>query len=276
MTLGAAICLTLCAASCAHKSSSTALAKHVFHAMSADNTAATQEKGWSVDCEGTYGGHLQGVATDGEKAIYWSHTVSLVKTDWDGKILAQVTVPTHHGDLTYHNGKVYVAVNLGKFNQEAGQADSWVYVYDANELKLLSKHPVQEVVHGAGGMAYHNGRFVIVGGLPEGYRENYAYEYDAEFKFIRRHTIESGYTRLGIQTVSYYNKSWWFGCYGSPKNPGLLQTDLAFQLTRKSETNFSYGIIGLSPDVFLRGECFEKSRRGRLTATEMKTPKSER
>ena len=200
----------------------------------------------------------------------------MVKTDWDGKILAHATVPTHHGDLTYHNGRVIVAVNLGKFNQEAGKADSWVYVYDARDLKFLSKHSVQEVVHGAGGIAYHKGRYVIGGGLPEGYTENYAYEYDKNFKFIRRHTIESGYTRLGIQTASYFNGSWWFGCYGSPKNPGLLQTDMAFQLAEKCETNFSYGIIGLSPDVFLRGECFERSRRGRVTATRMETQEDER
>jgi len=41
-------------------------------------------------------------------------------------------------------------------------------VFDAADLKLLSKHKIPEVVHGAGGMAYHGGRFFVVGGLPEG------------------------------------------------------------------------------------------------------------
>lgn len=75
-------------------------------------------------------------------------------------------MPWHYGDLTCHGGKVFVAVNHGKFNQEAGAAKSWVYVHDAGTLALLEKHEVPEGVHGAGGIEWHNGRFCLVGGLP--------------------------------------------------------------------------------------------------------------
>ena len=90
------------------------------------------------------------MATDGT-ALYWSHTVQLVKTDLSGKIIRQVSVPNHHGDLTLHDGKVYVAVEFGEFNEPPGASDPWIYVYNAASLELLNKHHVPELVHGAGG-----------------------------------------------------------------------------------------------------------------------------
>jgi len=218
-------------------------------AMASGGTAAAGE----IVCEGQYGGHLQGIAVDGKGAIFWSFTVDLVKTDSEGKVLARAGVPSHHGDLTWRDGKVYVAVNLGQFNQEAGKADSWVYVYDDADLSLLSKHEVQEVVHGAGGMAYHDGRFIVVGGLPEGYDVNYAYEYDLSFRFIRRHVIESGYTRLGIQTACYGGGYWWFGCYGHPENCALFRTDGEFAPAGYYDTPASVGFDMLPDGRFIQG-----------------------
>ncbi|MDO4425660.1 MAG: hypothetical protein Q4D17_07865, partial [Planctomycetia bacterium] len=62
-----------------------------------------------IMCEGTYGGHLQGLDNDGA-SIFWAFTTELVKTDGDGKVLKKVEVPNHHGDLCCHNGVVFVAV----------------------------------------------------------------------------------------------------------------------------------------------------------------------
>lgn len=205
-----------------------------------------------IACPGVYGGHLQGIATDEEQSIYWSFTVAIVKTDKTGAILKAVAAPTHQGDLTYVDGKVYVAVNLGQFNQEPGQADSWIYVYDARDLSLLSEKAVPEVVHGAGGMAFHDGRFIVVGGLPEGYNENYAYEYDKDLNFVKRHVIQSGYTKKGIQTMCWFDGAWWFGCYEDQK--GLLKTDEAFNLLGRYEPNYSKGIAPWINGKCLRGE----------------------
>lgn len=223
-------------------------------------------------CDGEYGGHLQGLAVDGTKAIYWSFTTALVKTDWDGHVLKTVKVPSHHGDLTCHNGKIYCAVNLGKFNQEPGKADSWVYVFDAGDLSLLAKHKTPEVVHGAGGMEYHKGHFFIVGGLPKGYEENYVYEYDASFRFVKRHVIQSGYTLLGIQTVCFAHGSWWFGCYGKK----LLRTDETFQLTGKGDLDFAVGLVGLANEKMLKGATFKENGRWRGKATVVAIPELER
>lgn len=195
-----------------------------------------------VACEGMYKHHLQGVSMD-DDAIYWSFTTTLVKTDLDGKLIKQTPVVSHHGDLCCHDGKVYVAVNLGKFNDPKGNADSWIYIYDAETLEELAKHEVQEVFHGAGGIAHRDGRFFVVGGLPNGYEENYVYEYDGNFQFVKKHVIKSGHTLLGIQTVTFAHDRWWFGCYGSPST--LLVTDADFQMLGRYAFNCSLGIESL-------------------------------
>jgi hypothetical protein len=196
----------------------------------------------NVTCEGTYPHHLQGICAD-DQAIYWSFTTTLVKTDVDGKLLKKVPVANHHGDLCHHDGKLYVAVNLGKFNDPQGNADSWVYVYDADTLKETARHAAQEVFHGAGGIGFRNGHFFVVGGLPEGVEENYVYEYDGDLKFVKKHIIESGHTHLGIQTATFAHDRWWLGCYGDPKS--LLVTDADFRLQGRYEFDCSLGIEGL-------------------------------
>ncbi|MFG0262224.1 MAG: glycerophosphodiester phosphodiesterase family protein, partial [Novipirellula sp. JB048] len=169
-----------------------------------------------VACQGTYRHHLQGICAD-PTAIYWCFTTTMVKTDLDGRVLKQVEVANHHGDLCLHDGKLYVAVNLGKFNDPQGNADSWVYVYDADTLQELARHETQEVFHGAGGIGVRDGHFFVVGGLPPGVEENYVYEYDPSFSFVKKHVIDSGYTLMGIQTATFAHDRWWFGCYGRPQ-----------------------------------------------------------
>lgn len=213
----------------------------------------------AVKCEGTYRLHLQGVCTDGRDAIWWCFTDALVKTDPAGKVLRNVPVANHHGDLCYHDGRVYVAVNLGKFNQPAGKADSWVYVYDADTLEELARHRTPEVVHGAGGMAYHDGRFIVIGGLPDGIDENYLYEYDESFIFQKRHVLDSGHTYKGIQTAEFADGYWWFGCYGSPRV--LLKADASFRMAGRWEFDCSLGIAALPDGRFLvaRGPCSKET-----------------
>lgn len=60
----------------------------------------------SAECEGFYTNHLQGICTDGGEAIFWSWTDVLVKTDRRGRLLKQVRVSNHHGDLCFLEGRV--------------------------------------------------------------------------------------------------------------------------------------------------------------------------
>jgi hypothetical protein len=183
-------------------------------------------------------------------------------------------VADHHGDLCFREGKVYVAVNLGKFNDPDGNADSWVYVYDANDLSYLARHPTPEVFHGAGGIAYHDGEFLVVGGLPDAVAENHAYAYDSGFKFLRKHTLAGGHTHLGIQTAAFAEGHWWFGCYGRPKSetappapPILLRADADLKKVDRFEFDCSLGIVPVADDKFLiarGGSTAGKDHTGRL------------
>jgi hypothetical protein len=214
-------------------------------------------------CAGQYRYHLQGVCTNERDALYWCFTDALVKTNVNGAVTKKIAVGNHHGDLCHHDGRLYVAVNFGRFNDDEKRADSWVYVYDADDLKLLSKHKTPELVYGAGGLANIGNRFFVVGGLPDGFKENYVYEYDAKFRFVKKHIIASGYTRLGIQTATYADGRFWFGCYGNK----LLKTDAKFKLLGKYDFDCGIGIVITGADRFLvaRGSCDkEKGCNGRL------------
>ena len=161
-------------------------------------------------------GHLQGVATDGTN-LYWSSTKRLVKTDAMGKVLVARDVESHHGDLCVAKGVLYVAVNLGKFNTD-NLAKSFVRAYRTSDLAPVGEWAVPEVVHGARGITARNGRFFVVGGLPPGRAENFVYEYDGDFRFVKRHVFSTGYTYHGIQTADWddVRQSFVFGCSELP------------------------------------------------------------
>lgn len=171
----------------------------------------------AIPCEGTYDGHLQGLATDG-KYLYWPFTKTIVKTDLNGKVLASTKQVPHQGDCCVKDGVLYVAVNRGRFNKEEG-AVSEVWSYDTKDLSLLKKWQVPELVHGSGGMTWKGDRFYVVGGLPPTHTQNYVYEYTTDFKFVQRHVLETGYTVLGIQTAALIRGEFVFGCYSNKEYP---------------------------------------------------------
>ncbi len=222
---------------------------------------AAPEWPFEVVCEGQYEYHLQGVATNGVDAIYWSFTTVLVKTDLEGKVLARVEGPSHHGDLCYANGRVYVA--WSNFFNKPG-ADGQVWVYDADTLELLEKHSVPEATFGAGGMDYANGHFYVIGGLPTEYTENYVFEYDEQFKHVKTHVIPSGHTHLGIQTACFHDGRWWFGCYSRDGNPGLLVCDAEMKLLSMHEVSPSIGLIGWGEGRFLMAKHFGEKYQAKL------------
>lgn len=231
--------------------------------LHADLTFASVSTPAPIECEGDYRHHLQGVGIGAKGNIYWSFTTTLVKTDATGKRLKQIEVPNHHGDLCVTGNRVYVAVNLGPFNHPEGKADSWVYLYDS-DLNLLSKKQTPQVIYGAGGMDHRDGRFYVIGGLPASHEQNYVYEYDADFTFIKRHDIPSGQTHLGIQSAAYIDDQWWFGCYGTPKV--MLKTDAEFKLLGKYKFDCAYGIAARPDSEILvaTGPCRDGRCQGAL------------
>ncbi len=194
----------------------------------------------SISCEGIYSQHLQGFCFDKTGAIYWSFTTTLVKTNSRGQVLSKLSVGDHHGDLCHRNGKLYVAVNFGAFNDREGKADSWVYVYKASTLAFITKHKTPELIYGAGGMAFHDGKFIVVGGLPKSMQANYLYQYDKSFKHLKTHVLKTGYTWMGIQSAAFIDGHWWFGCNGNR----LLKTTRKFHLVGTYNIEAGMGIAG--------------------------------
>jgi len=201
-----------------------------------------------IRCEGDYDGHLQGVATDG-RAIFWSFTKKLVKTDLAGKALVAIDVPSHHGDLCVKDGVVYVAVNLGRFNfQNRGR--SFIYSYSAETLAARDVWTL-DLPHGAGGMTWRGDRFYVVGGLPATHERNYVYEYTPQFEFVRRHELATGFTWMGIQTAAYERGRFYFGIYGTKGCPsGVLECpDDLGSFTRTTAAG-DVGILSLNGTVY--------------------------
>lgn len=219
--------------------------------------AAVAELPKRIVCEGDYGGHLQGLATDGE-SIYWSFTVAVVKTDLTGKILVSRTAPSHQGDLCYKDGVVYVAVNRGKFNTEA-RGVSQVTAYDAKTLEPLWTKPLPDMPHGAGGMTWKGDRFYIIGGLPLRHEKNYVYEYTSDLTFVKRHDLGTGFTWMGIQTAAHEDDTFYFGIYGSKGDPsGVLACPDDLSSYARYTGGGSVGIIKLDGAYYLGGTGRDK------------------
>jgi len=200
-----------------------------------DQAGSIAEAPLEIQCAGEFGGHLQGIATDRVSAVYWTFTITLVKTDLTGNVLKTATSLYHLGDLTYHDGKVYVAACLV---WDRPNASSKVYVYDADDLALLERKSVPEVRYGAGGIEYYNGHFFIVGGIAEDSEENCVYEYDGAFDYVTTHKVPSGNTSLGVQAISHFDGHFWLGCYGDV----LLKLDDSCSLVAHYRVDCGYGV----------------------------------
>ena len=47
--------------------------------------------------------------------------------------------------------------------------------------------------------------------FPPTHQDNYLFEYDKDLNFIQKHSLPTGYTRLGVQTIDYVDNHWWLG-----------------------------------------------------------------
>jgi len=205
-----------------------------------------------VQCEGEYGAHLQGVATNHKDAIFWSFTLTLVKTDLAGKVQATAKTLYHLGDLTCADGKVYAAACT---SWDRPSNNSKVYVYDAETLKLIEMKPVPDVTYGAGGIEYHDGRFYIVGGADPKAEDNFIYVYDRDFKHLSTHAIKSGHTDLGVQTIAWYEGAFWLGCYGNI----LLKVDGELNLVGRYPVDCGYGLKCWQGGEVLVGQTVDRA-----------------
>ena len=166
-----------------------------------------------VTCGATCAGdHLQGMATDGE-SLYWGFGTEIIKTDLQGNKLASTgAVKYHHGDPCVVEGIVYAPANHGALNTETGN-DDWVYAYRSSDMSFVRRWALTDTQYGVGGMTYYNGSFYVVCGSDETCSSNIVYQYDRDFQLVARHVLNTGYTYLGIQSVTYHDGLFYFGWY---------------------------------------------------------------
>lgn len=207
----------------------------------------------TIKCKGLHEGHLQGVDAQGTN-IWWSFTRKIVRTDLDGNVLASCFARSHQGDLCVKGDTLYVAVNHGSFSKE-NKGNSFVYSFDAMTLKQKKIWKL-DVPMGAGGMTWKDDRFYVVGGLVRTLKCNYVYEYDTDFKLIKRHELKSGYTVAGIQTATFIDGDFLFGIYGGKGNPsGILRCSSDFKRIRRYRRDGSLGIASVNGRMYTGATC---------------------
>ncbi len=191
-------------------------------------------------CEGEYPHHLQGFTSDG-KAIYWSFTSVLVKSDLAGKRISQINVPMHHGDCCAVDGKLYVATHL---NWPRKDRTAWIYIYDCKDLTLLEKINIPEVDEaGVDGISFHNGFFyVCIGKEPDDKTPfNRIFKMTKDFQVVERFEVP-GVTTYGIQAFSWANGYFWLGAYSKE---GTIQCDANMKVVGKHRIDMSVGVYEL-------------------------------
>lgn len=192
-----------------------------------------------IRCQGMANGHLQGFDSDG-KYIYWSMYSSLIKTDYTGKVIAQVPVTPHHGDCCIHKGRLYVATIEKRGN--------FITVYDCRDLSHITDYPIDfgyDNLEGIDidGITFFKGHFYVGEGKdPKSEQEfNWIHKYTPGFKHVKKIKIP-GKTKYGIQTISYTNGFFWLGTYSNEKT---YQCDKNFNIIGYHTVNISVGAYGL-------------------------------
>lgn len=154
--------------------------------------------------------HMQGLAAAADR-IYWSHTDRLAVTDTAGSYIKLVEADYHHGDICINGGKLYAAVNKGKFNRESG-AENFVYVYDL-DLNLLEVVPIDFMPQGLGAIEFSDGSFYLGGGALKDAKTFKIYKCSKDFKLEKVFEIPAYDSELGVQTICSCGGFFWFGCY---------------------------------------------------------------
>ena len=204
-----------------------------------------------IKCEGNWSGHLQGVAFDGKDKLYWVFNRHLVQTGVDGKLLNATMLKkeagnaNHGGSPCWADGFIYVPYCGSGFNMELNgkPSNNFIQVYDEKDLSLVKSYSIPEVVYGAGAIVFAGGNFFVAGGRPANMPGNTIYEYSPEFKLLKKHELAFN-SRLGIQTMAFDGKNFWFGCY-SVRGGLTFRAGRDFKVNGYYNFNGAYGMIPL-------------------------------
>ena len=230
----------------------------------------------NIKCEGSWSGHLQGVAFDGKDKLYWVFNRHLVQTGTDGKLLNATMLKNeagkldHGGSPCYANGKIYVPYCGSGFNTELNGKPSYnfIQVYDEKDLSLVKSYSIPEVVYGAGAIVFADGSFFVAGGRPANMPGNTVYEYSPEFKLLKKHHLEFN-SHLGIQSMTFDGKNFWFGCY-SVRSGAAFRTGRDFKVKEYYNFQGAYGMVPLNNrKILLAVPDYSRKASGRATVTDL-------
>ena len=190
--------------------------------------------------------HLQGFSSDKERNyMHWSFTDSLVKTNINGTMIAQVHISGGHlGDVDYYDGKIYASY-LG--NALPGHAwDDWtsfyIYVFDASDLRLIDKIRLVECerYNDIAGQKNDTRGFLAIDGVAFGkdpetgerkmhvacavmtderFPNQIVLQYNLDGIYEKEFYINTGNTVFGIQNLDYDDETghFWFTTYNAEK-----------------------------------------------------------
>lgn len=203
-----------------------------------------------IRCQGQADGHLQGFDSDGQY-IYWSMYSNLIKTDFSGKVIAEIPVTPHHGDCCVHEGKVYCASELRRGEKRG----NFITIYNCDDLSSVADIPIDFGNDGSGGIdgiAFFDGHFYIGEGKKKDSEQefNWIHKFTTDFRFVEKIKIP-GKTFYGIQAMTYADGYFWLGTY-SPER--TYQCDQKLNILAYHDVDISVGAFGLprSPDGNIR------------------------
>ena len=175
----------------------------------------------------TFPGHLQGIAAD-ESGIYWSCYDRIIKTKWDGTLIATVDTPTHAGDCCVKDGKLYVSVTYYKQADilKAKGLRAAVYIYDCATLRFEKYILLKDIPFPDGITCYKGNFYLADNSVRKAHRLNAFYVYDSNFKFLRHEIIEIGVkTLFGAQALCVWNDKIIAAFYPAEKYNGSCLID---------------------------------------------------
>ena len=189
------------------------------------------------------GGHVQGF-TCSSNALYLSQAAHLAKLDWDGHVLKVIEVPSHLGDISYLNGRVY-----GAFGLRGKRTGGLVRVWDEN-LEQVAEVALAE---GTGALcATPGGIFYSLGmglQMKKPHRVNRIGRMTLDLKPLDIVDVDYGYdTVYGVQSMGWCGDELICTFYGVKPKEGSAHPTARFDRST---------LKALGADTFAAGEGFD-------------------
>ena len=201
-----------------------------------------------IQLEGDYEGHLQDVWWDGGTNLWWAHTLQILRTNRDGKILASADVEGHNAGCEVRDGRLYVAVcplQVKTGGKTTPECHPQINVYDAATLRLLERHILDEVTDRSGSLAIlPDGSFVVGCLRPQDIEKTQVrfHHLDRNYRLLESVVLDNVEVKLGIETIKYRDGELFLSFY---KGKGLLVVlDAAtFKEKRRQKYDGTTGLV---------------------------------